>query len=77
MTASAKGGDYVGRDKAIYEAARFTGIPASKVDGFLKTLAMCGWELRHKDDSSESPNYDYGDAMEYARKMNLPTDFPL
>jgi len=23
------------------------------------------------------PNYDYGEAMEYARKMGLPTDFPL
>jgi len=69
--------DYVERDKAVYEAARFVGIPATKADNFLKTLEMCGWSLRHKDDADDTLNYDYGEALAYARKMGLPTDFPL
>lgn len=68
---------YVERDKAVYESARFVGIPADAADRFLKTLCMCGWQLRHNDDTADQPNYDYGEAMEYAKRMNLPTEFPL
>lgn len=67
--------DYIKRDKAVYEAARFVGVPADAADRFLKTLAMCGWNLKHAEDTNESPNYDYGEAMAYAKKMNLPTEF--
>lgn len=68
---------YIERDKAVYEAARFVGISADAADRFLKTLCMCGWQLRHNDVTADQPNYDYGEAMEYAKRMNLPTEFPL
>lgn len=33
------------RSKAIYESARFTGIPAADIDRFLGTMKACGYEL--------------------------------